>query len=444
MGVILIAFTFIISQLLNQVLNMNLDKFLHQQSDNFQATISIKDNLISFHDLHSDFEHSVAKEDEIPFFLQLVDTKGHTVMLSGNQEGRRLSHGAALAPEEVYETVYFFDKPSRRLTTPVIIKSQRVGWLIVTLPFDFLDQFKDHKNRILVIATIVGVLLFTFLGYLFVALALRPVKYLAKSAEELAEQSKIDLLPTIGGKDEFSYLTSTLNNLLQKAGQSMETLELFAANTSHELKTPLALMHSEISLLQKKSDPAHQQSYDLLAEEVDRMQTLIENLLVISHSQQPYQLTISNFWLNDFISDEAGRLQRTFRQKLMHFDFSKVQSIKIQTDIYLLQLVIDNLVRNALLYSPKNTTITISSTENEQGITIHICDEGPGIAESDLSNIFKPFVRGQTNTQLVMKGSGLGLSISSWAIGILGGTIHLGNQTTGGLCASFTIPFQPK
>lgn len=443
MGAILIIITFILSQLLDQILNMNLDKFLHQQSDNFQATISITDNTVSFHDLLSDFDHRAPRENDIPFFLQMLDIHGHTLLLSGNQENRRLTHGTNLPDHETFETVYFFNKPSRRLTSPVYMKGQHIGWVIVTLPFDYLDPFKRYKNKILVIATVIGVLLFTFLGYLFVRLALKPVKHLAMSAENLAEQSKIDLLPTIGGKDEFTYLTSTLNHLLRKAGQSMETLELFAANVSHELKTPLALMHSEISLLQKKSDLAHQHSYDMLAQEVDRMQTLVENVLVISHSQQPYQLLITDIWLNDFISDEAGRLQRTFKQKFMHFDFSKVQSIKIRTDIYLLQLVIDNLIRNALLYSPKNSTITISSVEQEHAITIYICDEGPGIAEVDLTNILKPFVRGRTNAQQVMKGSGLGLSISNWAIDILGGTIDLSNRDTGGLCASFTIPNAP-
>jgi len=440
MAVILIVFTLVLSQLLNQVLNLNLDKFLHQQSDNFQSTITIKDNLISFHELNNDFKHSGSKDKDIPFYLQMVDLHGKTVMLSGNLEGRRLYHGKTLPNEEVLETVYFFDKPSRRLTTPVSIHGRQIGWLIVTLPFDYLESFRDYKNKILVTATLIGIILFIFLGYIFVRLALRPVQELARSAEELAQQSRIDMLPHIGGRDEFSYLTQTLNNLLRKAGQSMETLELFAANVSHELKTPLALMHSEISLLQKKSDPAHQQSYDLLSQEVDRMQTLIDNLLVISHSQQPYKLLITDTWMNDFISDEAGRLQRTFKHKDMHFDFSQVESIKIKTDIYLLQLVIDNIIRNALLYSPENSTITISSTTDENNVTIHICDEGPGIPESDLSTIFKPFVRGESTIHRVMKGSGLGLSISQWALDLLGGSIALKNTEDKGLCATFSIP----
>ncbi len=442
MAAILIVFTLVLSQLLNQVLNMNLDKFLHQQSDNFQSTITIKDNLISFHELMNDFKHSGSKEKDIPFYLQMVNLAGQTVMLSGNLEGRRLYHGSTLPNHETFETVFFFGKPSRRLTTPVSIHDRHIGWLIVTLPFDYLETFRNYKNKILGTATLIGIVLFTFLGYIFVRLALRPVKGLANSAEQLAQQSKIGSLPLISGKDEFTDLTQTLNNLLRKAGQSMETLELFAANVSHELKTPLALMHSEISLLQKKSDPSHQHSYDLLAQEVDRMQTLIDNLLVISHTQQPYQLLMTDTWLNDFISDEAGRLQRTFKQKNIHFDFSKVQSIKIKTDIYLLQLVIDNILRNAMLYSPPNSTITISSTESDHQVAIFICDEGPGIPESDLSKIFQPFVRGESTIHQVMKGSGLGLSISRWALDILGGTIKLENLGTGGLCASFTIPVQ--
>ena len=437
---ILFLFTFILSILLNQVLNMNLDRFLHMQSDNFQATISIQNGRISFHDLHSNFEHSGTEEDEIPFYVQFLDSHGRTLMLSGNLEERRLYHGGKLPPKELLETVFFFGEPSRRLITPVHIHNQHIGWLIVTIPFDYLDDFKDYKNRILFITGSIGILLFILLSFFFVKLALRPVKQLANSAEVLAEESEISALPDFESNDEIGDLTRTLNHLLRKAGQSMETLELFAANVSHELKTPLAIMHSEISLLQKNIHPTHQYSLDLLSEEVDRMQTLIENLLVISNSQRPYKLLPSDIWLQDFISDESGRIQRIFRNNNMHFDFSKVQSTKVHADIYLLQLVFDNLVRNADLYSPENTTISISTTADESGVSIHVCDTGPGIAEAELAKILEPFVRGESTVHQAMTGSGLGLSISTWATQLLGGALKLENISPHGLKASITLP----
>jgi len=338
------------------------------------------------------------------------------------------------------ETVFFFGEPSRRLITPVHIHNQHIGWLIVTIPFDYLDDFKDYKNRILFITGSIGILLFILLSFFFVKLALRPVKQLANSAEVLAEESEISALPDFESNDEIGDLTRTLNHLLRKAGQSMETLELFAANVSHELKTPLAIMHSEISLLQKNIHPTHQYSLDLLSEEVDRMQTLIENLLVISNSQRPYKLLPSDIWLQDFISDESGRIQRIFRNNNMHFDFSKVQSTKVHADIYLLQLVFDNLVRNAVLYSPENTTISISTTADESGVSIHVCDTGPGIAEAELAKILEPFVRGESTVHQAMTGSGLGLSISTWATQLLGGALKLENISPHGLKASITLP----
>ncbi len=437
---ILIIFTFVISILLDQVLNMNLDRFLHMQSDNFQATISLNGGRISFHDLYSKIEHTGTRENEIPFYVQFLDGQGRTLMLSGNLEGRRLYHGGILPPRDTLETVYFFGEPSRRLITPVHIHRHHVGWLIVTIPFKYLDEFKDYKNKILVITGSIGILLFIFLSWLFVKLALKPVRQLAKSAEALAEESEIAALPDFESNDEIGELTRTLNHLLRKAGQSMETLELFAANVSHELKTPLAIMHSEISMLQKKSDSPHQFSYDSLGEEVDRMQTLIENLLVISNSQRPYKLTPSDIWLQDFISDESGRIQRIFRNRNIHFDFSKVQSTKLSADIYLLQLVFDNLVRNAVLYSPENSTISISTTSSESGVSIHVCDTGKGIAEEELNKMLEPFIRGESTVNQAMTGSGLGLSISTWATELMGGSVELENISPHGLKASINLP----
>ena len=200
-------FTFILSILLNQVLNMNLDRFLHMQSDNFQSTVSVTNGRIYFHDLNSNYEHFGSKEDEIPFYVQFLDIQGHTIMLSGNLEGRRLYHGGQLPPSETLETVFFFGEPSRRLTTPVHIHQQHLGWLIITIPFDYLDDFKDYKNKILFITASIGILLFVFLSFLFVKLALRPVKQLAESAEVLAEQSEISALPDIESNDEIGDLT---------------------------------------------------------------------------------------------------------------------------------------------------------------------------------------------------------------------------------------------
>lgn len=442
MAAILIIFNLILSQILDQLITLNLDKFLHQQADNFKATMSIHDNRISFHDLNSDFEHDISEEEEIQFYLQMLDTKKQTVMLSGNLEGRRLYHGTSLPSKAIFETVFFFNKPSRRLITPLHLEDRNVGWLIVTVPYDYLDSFKRYINIVLSVSTLIGIVFFTFMSYGFVRLALVPVKNLTKQADLLVEQSRVDMLPEIGGDDEISALTLTLNHLLRKAGQSMETLELFAANVSHELKTPLALVHSEISLLQKKTNSKHQESYDLIAEEVDRMQTLIENLLVISHSKQPYKLSMTDIWLNDFISDEVGRLQRTFKHKKIHFDFSKIDSLKISTDIYLMQLVIDNILRNGMIYSPPNSTITISAHKVNDTVKIYIVDEGPGIPEADLNQIFMPFVRGTTSTEHVMKGSGLGLSISQWATDLLNGSLDLKNLETKGLSVTFSIPIQ--
>ncbi len=439
---LLIGFLILVSILINNVLNMNLDRFLHQQSDNFQATISIENGMVSFHDLNSGFEHQGSEDDEIPFYLQMLDIHGRTVMLSGNLEGRRLYHGEKLPNEEIYETVYFFDRASRRLSTPIRLEGLHLGWLIVTVPFDYLNEFRNYKDKVLFIASIIGIVLFTLMSIVFFKLALKPVQELAKSAEKLADQSKIKTLPVMGTHDEFGYLNQTLNRLLHKAGQSMETLELFAANVSHELKTPLALMHTEISLLQKRDDSLNQLSYDSLAQEVDRMQTLIENLLVISNSQQPYHVSLSKLWVLDFVSDEAGRIQRIFRHNNMNFDFSKVESIKIETDIYLLQLVVDNLLRNAILYSPDGSTISISTTSDKASISIHVTDTGPGIPEADLSKILEPFVRGKSTDQLAMKGSGLGLSISQWAVNLLGGKLEFVNNSPKGLIASVVLPKQ--
>ena len=157
------------------------DEKLRIKSHPVQATITINNGRVSFHDLYTNFNHSGTKADEIPFFVQFLDRQGHTLMLSGNLEGRRLYHGERFPSNEVIETVFFFGKPSRRLITPVHIHQQHLGWLIVTVPFDYLDDFKEYKNKTLLTTGSIGVLIFVLLKIIKIFLKVTLINWLSAS-----------------------------------------------------------------------------------------------------------------------------------------------------------------------------------------------------------------------------------------------------------------------
>ncbi len=441
LAVIMIVLAIFMGFMLNRILISNLDQFLHQQADNYKATMSFHQGRITFHDLNPDFEHTKPLEEEIPFHVQMLDMHYQTIMLSGNLQGHSLYQGGQLPHRETYETLMGPNGKIRRLVTPLRFRDSHIGWIIVSLSYHYLDDFRDGLWYTVALATLAAIVLLTISSYIFVRWSLRPVIRLAERVNLRAAANDLEALPLPEGDDEFVFLTKTYNDLLLRAKSSMEALERFTADASHELKTPLAVMRSELLRLEDHQVKQEAYSTGTLHEEIVRMQQLIENLLILSQTDLPYESRHNEVWLNDFLTDETSRLQQVYTTKKLRFDLDEVESIKVNTDIYLLYLVYNNLLRNAVRHSPSDATIRITckSDEQQKDVEIAVIDSGPGIPEEKLQLIFDRFYRLDTSRSRQAGGSGLGLSIAQWAAEKLQGSISLQNREEGGLIASFIL-----
>lgn len=443
MAAIMVLLSLTMGYFLNRTLEENLDQFLHQQADNFNATMSIVGQQITFHDLNPGFEHTRPHDEEIPFHVQALDINYNTLMLSGNLEGKSLYSGGPLPHEEKYETIYVDSDKVRRLTTPLKLSSHHVGWIIITLSYHYLDNFRDHLYQIITFATISAIFLLTMASFLFVKWSLRPVLTLANQVNEQTQENNFVEIPIPEGDDEFAYLTRTFNELLARAKSAMEALERFSADASHELKTPLAIMKSELIRAEERGAQHGMPALGTLHAEISRMQQLIENLLILSQTDIPYHMNPEELWLNDFIVDETSRIQQVTHEKNIQFDLDHVHSLKIRVDSYLLYLIYNNLLRNAVKYSSEEGTVKVSCEHNQVDglLIIQIRDDGPGIPDEDLHLIFDRFYRLDSSRSRYRGGSGLGLSIAKWAGEKLKATVTLENHESGGLVATIRLPY---
>jgi len=423
---------------LMSILEDNLDEFLHQQADNFKATMTIRGTQFTFHDLNPDFEHNRPNEQEIPFHVQVLDLNYKTLMLSGNLHGKSLYRGGELPHYEIHETVREGGDKVRRMVTPLTVSNHHVGWIIVTVSYHYLDKFRNRLYIIVALATLAAINLLTLASYFFVQWSLKPVLNLASRVNEQTSEDDFTELPIPEGEDEFAYLTETFNGLLFRAKSSLESLERFSADASHELKTPLAIMKSELVRLESRQDDMDTAT---LHGEISRMQLMIENLLILSQTDVPYHVKLEDLWINDFIADETSRIQQVSTHKHIRFDMQAVGSIKVQVDSYLLYLIFNNLLRNAIRYSPRNSTIWLSSQKHEVDgiVVIEIRDEGPGIPEEDLKLIFDRFYRLDSSRSRYRGGSGLGLSIAKWAAEKMNAAVSLDNHEESGLLATIVL-----
>ncbi len=443
-GIMLIV-TLLLWQLLARSLISNLDQFLHQQADNFKATIVVSDSTISFCDLNPEFVHSKRIEDEIPFYMQLLDTNYQTIMLSGSLKGQALHPEGKFPLHEIQRTVRHGEDRLRQLITPVTYAGKRAGWLIVSVFYYYLDNFRHRLFSALTLITGLTLVFLIIINVVFIRWSLKPVQDLAEQVNERASNNILDPLPVPNSADEFAYLTKTFNNLLKTAKTSLAEVERFSGDASHELKTPLAVIRTKLIKLDRDHTPEQSDALTAIHQEVVRMQQTIDNLLILSQANLKYTLKNEVVWLNDFIADSISRIEHIYRSKKINYDLSEVASLKINTDLYLLYLVFNNLLKNAVLYSPPGSTIHILASAEEQPghIVIRISDKGPGVPEEKIARLFTRFYRLDSSRSRGSGGSGLGLSIARWAADMLNGQLKLKNAEPVGLIATLRLPAEP-
>lgn len=187
----------------------------------------------------------------------------------------------------------------------------------------------------------------------------------------------------------------------------MENLNTFVSNASHELKTPIAVINTHAQLLMSdRLDKDSERNYHkVILKESKYMDTLVKDLLLLSKLSSNFNLEKEEFNLKDLLKESMEKFEFLELKKDLTWEIDlKDMSMKVNKKLF--RIVLDNLVQNALKYSPENSLIKVYSKEGK------IFFENPiYIEEVDREKLFEPFFRGKNATELNIEGSGLGLSL---------------------------------
>lgn len=233
---------------------------------------------------------------------------------------------------------------------------------------------------------------------------------------------------------------------LRPIEEAMEAQSRFTADASHELRTPLTAMQTEIEVALRKRDLSAVQAKDLLQsnlEEVSKLRALSEGLLKLA-SNGDQALHVVPISLEDVTIEAVTNIVKAAQAKDISIE-NNVRPLTVLGDRIALTETLNILLDNAIKYSPKETTVTLSSQQTGHHVTIQIQDEGQGIAKNDLPHIFDRFYRSdQSRTKNNTEGYGLGLSIAKRLAELQGGTIGVSSTTGSGSTFSVTLPVAPK
>lgn len=219
-----------------------------------------------------------------------------------------------------------------------------------------------------------------------------------------------------------------------------EAQSRFAADASHELRTPIAAMRieNEITL----TDPSltlqdAKKQIESTIEELDTLTLLTENLLTMARlGSEPLELKSTP--LKSFIQRAKDKVASLAEQKNQKLIIKKIPNVKVRVHETLLADALVTILDNAIKYSPEKSTITIEPEKDMRSIKIHVIDQGPGIEKEAITQIFKRFYRADhSRTKNNHQGFGLGLSIAKAIVEAHGGSIGVKNEALKG--SRFTV-----
>lgn len=229
---------------------------------------------------------------------------------------------------------------------------------------------------------------------------------------------------------------------LKPIQEALDAQEQFSANASHELRTPLSILKTQFEVFQKKKDPSSLQIDKLVQsslEEVDRMVSMTENLLVLARSKKTEtDIEIAPINLSPIIDEVVVNLGAIAELKAIQIIVEKPNNLYINGNDRLLEQVFVNLVQNAITYTLKGS-ITINA-EIKENIEVTIKDTGIGIGKEDLDHVFKPFYKADKSRTVSSGGVGLGLYIVSEIMKILNGKIKIESEPNKGTIVTLIFP----
>lgn len=259
------------------------------------------------------------------------------------------------------------------------------------------------------------------------------------------------------GDDEVTQLASGFNDMAARIDRTQKELreaiairDQFLSMASHELRTPLTPLKATLELLIRQSasgqelNPERQRAtFGRLNRQVDRLTRLIGDMLDVSRLQSGrFTLTVAPMDLAALAHEVVERIQsaRPERQGLLSLEVPRAPLVG-RWDEQRLDQLLTNLVENALRYSPPEASVRIRVTEEAEGVRVDVEDQGIGIPEESLSQLFTPFFRARNATEHYAGGLGLGLAICREIVERHGGRIQVTSAGPGqGSCFTVRLP----
>jgi heavy metal sensor kinase len=281
-------------------------------------------------------------------------------------------------------------------------------------------------------------------GYWLSHRALAPVDALARTARTISGHNLSSRLEKLHTGDELQRLSDTLNEMLGRIESAFLRITEFTADASHELRTPIALIHTEaeLALRRSRNEAEYQEALRHILAEADRTAKLLEELLALARADSGREaLDIQPIDLQTTWRDASPKWNKVAALRNLQFEeHLEGQGLAVMGDANSLRRVIDILLDNAFKYTPSPGKVTLSAERRNDKVAMSVEDTGIGIAPEDQARIFERFYRVDKARSRELGGAGLGLAIAQWIVQLHQGSITLKSELGRGSAFRVEIP----
>ncbi len=374
------------------------------------------------------------RDDKRPS-IYITDINGNLLSHHGRMQQRII--------QNFITSVSSFNKPSQRLYGNVMVAgpvkitvANQPVLLFSSSHWDdrppFLFMLIDQPIKFLLVVMLVSAPLLLWLAY---ALSL-PARRLERAARRVANGEFIEDPSLEKGTSEFREAGAAFNKMVLAINQMISGHQRLLSDISHELRSPLTRLRMANALAKRKQG----ESNELLRidTEAERLEKMIGELLELSRMQvNSHQVreqhTAASLW-NDLLEDAQFEAEQIGKS----LTFNTIPEASFIGNPNLLMSALENIIRNAILYSKKQIEVNFSLKKDTLSISVE--DDGDGVPEQELADIFKPFYRVSTARDRHSGGTGLGLAITESAVRQHNGRIQAENRPSGGLKMTITLP----
>jgi signal transduction histidine kinase len=305
--------------------------------------------------------------------------------------------------------------------SPVNVKGQLVGTLVVTPANiksvgDPASTFLSSVNRSILFSVFVASLISLVLVLIFSIQITRPIRQMQKAATAISG-GDLDQRVVVDSRDELGNLAETFNHMAENLARAQTQRQYFLADVAHELRTPLTVIQANTEGMQDGVLPLDLEQVNAIHAQTLLLGRLINDLRLLSLAEAgELRLECQETDLSELLQTVVDHFQPQCAQKNVALSVAIAQNLpQVWVDLDRIHQVLNNLLSNALRYTPEGGTISLDAnwkgTERSSEVWISVSDTGPGIPAEALPWVFDRFYRADKSRSRASGGSGLGLAI---------------------------------